>query len=182
MKPQPCHSTHLKKSLLLSFLLLLPSLAPAKEASPESVNKLLELSDLQKVTQDQMIKFRTMVDAMVNETVVTQKLTPAQTTELKKRMPEFSAALQKIVTEEMSWNKIKPSYAKIYEKRFTEEEITGLIAFYKSPLGKTFLEKMPLVNEEVTKAAVDRLPIITSRITKASNQFLEKIQPPPPKK
>ena len=36
----------------------------------------------------------------------------------------------------------------IYAKHFTEEEIRGLIAFYKTPLGLRFLEKSPLVMQE----------------------------------
>ena len=181
MKIQPAPSTGLK-SLLLSTLLLLAPFAHAKEPSLESVNKLFEVSAIQQTTLDQMIKLREVVDAMVNDTVVQQKLTPPQTEELKKRLPVFSSTLQKIVEEEMSWEKIKPSYTKIYTNNFTQEEVNGLIAFYKSPTGRAFLAKMPQVNEEITKASVDRLPFITSRVKKASEQFLEKLQPPAAKK
>lgn len=181
MKTQPSPSTGLK-SLLFGTLFLLPPFAMAKEPSVESVHKLFEVSAIQQTTLDQMIKFRAMVDAMVNDTVVEQKLTPPQMEELKKKLPAFSATLQKIVEEEMSWSKIKPSYTKIFTKKFSQEEVNGLITFYKSPTGKAFLEKMPQINEEITKASIDRLPLITARVKKASDQFLEKLQPPAAKK
>ena len=34
-------------------------------------------------------------------------------------------------------------FAKIYAAVFTTEELQGLIDFYKSPIGKKFLEKQP---------------------------------------
>ena len=34
---------------------------------------------------------------------------------------------------------------KVYTDTYTEEEIDGILAFYKSPVGKAFLQKMPEV-------------------------------------
>jgi hypothetical protein len=36
-----------------------------------------------------------------------------------------------------------PSIAQVYEQEFTEGELKDLIAFYRTPLGKKTLEKMP---------------------------------------
>jgi uncharacterized protein len=35
--------------------------------------------------------------------------------------------------------------AKVYTDTYTEEEIDGILAFYKSPAGKAFIQKMPEV-------------------------------------
>ena len=35
-----------------------------------------------------------------------------------------------------SLNKTKPALAKVYTDTYTEEEIDGILAFYKSPAGK----------------------------------------------
>jgi hypothetical protein len=43
---------------------------------------------------------------------------------------------------------MRPLYIQIYQESFTQEEIDGLIAFYKSPLGIAFVEKMPLVMQK----------------------------------
>ena len=36
----------------------------------------------------------------------------------------------------------------IYDKHFTHEEIRGLIAFYQTPLGAKFVEKMPALTQD----------------------------------
>jgi hypothetical protein len=45
----------------------------------------------------------------------------------------------------VSLNRAKPALAKVYTDTYTEEEIDGILAFYKSPAGKAFLQKMPEV-------------------------------------
>ncbi len=63
------------------------------------------------------------------------------------------AAQEKLVNvmrEEISWEKFKKIYIAIYKETFTQEEIDGLIAFYKSPAGSAFVEKMPIVIQKVT--------------------------------
>ena len=55
-------------------------------------------------------------------------------------------------------NKIKPELAKVYTGTYTEEEIDGILAFYKSPAGKAFLQKMPEVMQRF-------MPVMMKMIT-----------------
>jgi len=48
-----------------------------------------------------------------------------------------------MIAEELSWDKMKEDYITLYAETFTEEEMDGIIAFYKSPAGQTFLAKQP---------------------------------------
>lgn len=50
-----------------------------------------------------------------------------------------------IVTEAFKWENIKADYIALYADTFTEEEMRGIIAFYKSPTGQALLEKQPLL-------------------------------------
>jgi len=49
---------------------------------------------------------------------------------------------------EMSWAKMAPDLKQIYKQNFSESEIEGLLAFYQSPVGKSFVEKMPAISQE----------------------------------
>ncbi len=42
----------------------------------------------------------------------------------------------------------------IYDKHFTHEEIRGLIAFYQTPLGAKFVEKMPALAQDSMAAGM----------------------------
>ncbi len=161
---------------------LFPLCATAKEPSLDSLEKLFAVSQVQAQTDIQIKKMSAAVDAIVNEAVKKQKLTPVQLAELRRRLPDFSKDLQKITREELAWNKVKGAYLKIYRKTFSQEEVDGLILFYQGPVGNAFVNKLPQANEEAIQSSLDRLPVITQRVQKASAQFLQKIQSTPPPK
>jgi hypothetical protein len=48
-----------------------------------------------------------------------------------------------MMAQELSWDKMKEDYITLYADTFTEEELKGVIAFYKSPAGQAFLKKQP---------------------------------------
>lgn len=43
----------------------------------------------------------------------------------------------------LDWNKLKPQYTDLYAAAFTEDQVDGIIAFYKSPSGQALLTKTP---------------------------------------
>ena len=45
-------------------------------------------------------------------------------------------------------NEVRGILAKVYTKHFTRDELTQLIAFYKSPVGKRLTEVLPLVMQD----------------------------------
>jgi uncharacterized protein len=60
----------------------------------------------------------------------------------------FNIALPEMVKlfrEKMGWKSLKEDYIKLYGATFSQEEINGLISFYQSPLGRSYLEKLPIL-------------------------------------
>ena len=47
--------------------------------------------------------------------------------------------------ELLDWKKLEPVYVRIYQKSFSQEEVDGMIAFYKTPAGQAVIGKMPAV-------------------------------------
>jgi hypothetical protein len=43
---------------------------------------------------------------------------------------------------------MKPIYVEIYRDSFDQTEIDGLIAFCRTPVGQSFIEKMPVVMQK----------------------------------
>jgi len=50
-----------------------------------------------------------------------------------------------MLAQEFSWDKLKEDYITLYAETFTEDEMKGAIAFYKSPAGQAFITKQPEV-------------------------------------
>lgn len=65
------------------------------------------------------------------------------TPEEQRTMLTVQTKLQDLLKEALSWETLKPDYVKLYAELFTEDEIDGMLAFYRSPAGKAMLEKTP---------------------------------------
>jgi hypothetical protein len=61
----------------------------------------------------------------------------------RQRAEEMAAKVMALVADRMSWEKAKPAYVRMYAETFSESDIDGILAFYKSPAGQAMLEKMP---------------------------------------
>ena len=73
------------------------------------------------------------------------------------QMTRESAAL---IRQELSWATMRPMMVQIYQSTFTQEEVDGQTAFYRTPVGATVVEKMPAVMQAtmaVTQQSLARL-------------------------
>ena len=57
--------------------------------------------------------------------------------------------LGKIVVEEMTSAQMQGFIVQTYQHVFTQEEVDGLIAFYRSPVGRAWVAKMPQANQRL---------------------------------
>src|SRR4051812_25186333 len=46
-------------------------------------------------------------------------------------------------TSRALWLKLKPGYVKAYAEVYSADELRSLIAFFKSPIGQAYVDKMP---------------------------------------
>ena len=65
---------------------------------------------------------------------------PPEILELQKELME---KVMKLVSDELSWEKLKTDFIPLYADTFTEEELKGLLDFYRSPVGQSFSRKQP---------------------------------------
>ena len=45
------------------------------------------------------------------------------------------------IQDRFSWEKMKPEYVRLYDEVYSDAEISGILAFYKSPAGQAYLTK-----------------------------------------
>ncbi|MEZ5304318.1 MAG: DUF2059 domain-containing protein [Verrucomicrobiales bacterium] len=51
-----------------------------------------------------------------------------------------AAKAAKLMEQELSWDKISADFIDLYAKTYSEEDLKGILEFYRSPLGKRMLE------------------------------------------
>ena len=70
-------------------------------------------------------------------------------------MEAYRDVLMKGIEKALSWELLGPRMIDIYAEAYTEEELRELIAFYKTPLGRKTLEKMPILTQQGAQAGRD---------------------------
>jgi hypothetical protein len=124
---------------LVLFLFGLLISAQDKTARPD-IDELLTLTRVQKMSEGAIEQMKNMMAGVAKQTNVSPDV--AQKT---KGMQDKMFAL---IESELSWDKMKVEYTRVYAEVFTPEEVKGLIAFYKTPAGQAFLDKQPLLMQK----------------------------------
>jgi uncharacterized protein len=75
-----------------------------------------------------------------------------------------------VVMAEMSWDKLKGSYVAIYAETFTADELKGILAFYKSPIGQKLIEKQPEVARRTMQISQQQMMTIMPKIQQIAKQ------------
>jgi hypothetical protein len=73
----------------------------------------------------------------------------------------------------LTWKTLEPEFVALYQKSFSEEELTQLIAFYKSPLGKKTIAVMPRLQMQGAQIA-------KTKVQAHMNELLQMLQAAPP--
>lgn len=119
-----------------------PDAAPAapaeKQAAPipaskrEKIEKLLAKTKVKEMLADTMgAAFKGGMEPMMKTMPEAQK----------KKMARAMAAVEKILQEEMSWEKMKDPYIAIYADHYTEAELDQVLALVDRPEMQLFLRK-----------------------------------------
>ena len=153
--------------LILSMLFMF-NVNATEVASKKSVEKLMELTEVSK-----------MMDAMYSQITSMFNNMPKQMGMSDKEKPLFKKHMDKVVKllkKEMNWDKFKSPMIDIYAKRFTEEEIQGLIKFYRSELGQAMIKKMPLILQDSMIVSQEILKDFMPKVQAVAMEMQEEIK------
>jgi hypothetical protein len=115
--------------------------AASNPPSEASIKQLLETAQARKMVDSVMVQMETFVKQAMQQATQGQQIPPKVQKDIDKRQAELMAILK----EMFEWNKLEPMYLRVYQKSFTQQEVDGMIAFYKTPAGQAVINKMPVV-------------------------------------
>jgi hypothetical protein len=156
------------RTFLLFVLFLSSWSAHAAKPSAESVEALLRVTRAEALLESVYVSSEAVMRQAMAQSVAGKPLSPAQKRFLDNAPKRFVAVMR----EELSWSNLKPMYVQIYQENFTQEEIDGLIAFYDSPTGKAFVDKMPAVMQQSMLAMQDRMKPFAEKMKSAVDQAI----------
>lgn len=128
------------RTIILALLLLSTSLHASEETKQQKLVELLSVMEMD-----------SMVDAMYSQMeVMLQNMSTEMGVQPSEQAiyDEHYSKMMAIISEEISWEKMKPGAMAMYSNNFTEAEIADMLDFYKTTTGKAILRKMPAVMQE----------------------------------
>jgi uncharacterized protein len=161
-------------AILLATALAFSTTTTTQAAPPSdaSINQLLELS-----------KAGALMDSVWAQMDGFMKNSMQQVTKGKPLSAEEQAIMDKqqtkmiaIMKDELSWAKIKDGFVQVYRETFTQEEVDGIIAFYKSSAGQAFVDKQPALMKNTMTLMQQRMGPIMQKIQQMTAETAKELK------
>jgi hypothetical protein len=149
--------------------------APSEQSVNEMI-KLMQLENLLRAALQQMNDgMEKGMEGGLQKAMSGRELTPAQ----KASVEDFRKKFKATAAEELSLDRIMHMYTQAYRDAFSQEEVNGVIAFYKSPAGKAVTEKNPIVMQKAAALTEARITVMTKKLDQMQGEFFQQFTATP---
>jgi len=165
----------MKRLLILGFCLLvaLPTFAASDERpSPESVKQLLEATGSRKLMDSMLNQMDASMQRGIEESLKGKYVSPAQ----QAIIDDMRAKFVTLMRQELTWDTVEPLIVDVYQRTFTQEEVSGMLAFYRSKVGKSMAAKMPQVMAASSQLMQSRMSTLIPKIQDLQRNTLHKLE------
>ncbi len=162
---------------LISFFLIMACalMTQAAQLSDSSVNELIRAMQLETLLNQAL---KQMDEGMskgmeqgLQKSIQGKELNSTQKTAVEK----FRTKFEQTVKEELSFAKVKDIYVQSYKETFTQQEVDGITAFYRSPAGKAFTEKYPAAMQKANSLMQSRISPLTVKLQGMLEDFVRQL-------
>ena len=143
--------------------------APASEAS---VRELIEVAQTKKLLDNAS----TQIDAAMRSSMQAAFAGETLSAEQQRILDEMPPKMVKIFSDNLRWERLEPMFIDIYKRTFTQGEIDGMLAFYKTDAGKALILKMPLAMQNTMQAMQSQMAAIMPQIQQLQRETIEKLK------
>jgi hypothetical protein len=159
-------------ALLITAVTLLGSLhAPsawAQNASEASIQELLEVTQAAKMMESMYSSVEDAMRAGMQQAAAGRPMTDEQ----RRVLDTLPRRMAQVIREELSWEVMRPGMVQIYRDTLTQDEVNGLINFYRTPAGQALITKMPQIMQRSMLYTQGRMATFGPRIQAAVEQAM----------
>jgi hypothetical protein len=147
--------------------------APANApASDKSIHELLELTDAHKLIDTMKGQVNAMVTAASQQAMQGKSITPERQAILDRMQTKMLGVLDDV----LNWDTLEGIYLRTYRASFSEKEIDGIIAFYRTPAGKAMVKKLPLVMQNVMVEMQGLMKPMQARVQQIQQEAMQELK------
>lgn len=162
----------------LCLLLAAPVLANDAPPSDESIKTLLELTDARKLLEGMHGQLDAMMNRVMQQSIDQASKGKALTARQLAIIDGMKAKMTAVIDEMLSWDKLQPLYFRLYRQTFTQDDVDGITAFYRTPAGQALLQKMPLLMTNMMQEYAGMMQPMQQRIMDIARDAVRELQEP----
>jgi hypothetical protein len=160
--------------MLVVVMVVTPVGARADEASKQAkVKELFAVMHMDHSLDRMRSAMQSQVQATAKNAPGTEQMTPDK----QKMQQEFVGNSMKVVDDSFGWPVLEPAYVKLYADTYTEAELDGILAFYKSPAGQALLTKTPELSGGVMQIVHSRMGDFQPKMQALQELYVKAIAP-----
>ncbi|MEY5025717.1 MAG: hypothetical protein RLZZ244_1245, partial [Verrucomicrobiota bacterium] len=178
LNPAPPPATPKKTRLLLPlFALLSCAHLPRHAQTPthDAIPEFLKVSGARQTLDLLWENFGKLIDQNLQSSIpkdIANKLSEKD----KQIIERYKSSMLSAMQEELMWSKLEPTFLKIYQDLFTQEEMDQILAFYRSPAGKALVAKQPEIASKSMQLMQGLMPALLAKIDKLAKDLTSELE------
>ncbi len=94
----------------------------------------------------------------------------------KKAFEDFRTQVFSLLRGAGRWSAIRDAYLQLYAETYSEQEVDGMLAFYRPPVGQSVIAKTPELTQRCSLILEKRLDSVKPRIHPLMDAMMLKLQ------
>ena len=156
----------MRKLIVTEIVAVVTAQANAAPASPDSIETLLTVMKTEAMLDSMYASIEQIMQKSMQQAAGGKPVTPEQ----RRILDAVPGSFLAVMKSELTWEKLKPQFVQLYLETFDQEEIDGLLAFYRSAPGQAFINKMPTVMQKSMAIGQSQMQTLLPKMKAAIEQ------------
>jgi hypothetical protein len=157
---------------LVLCLAAVPALHADDASHRAKAEQMLQLTHTDSMMKEQLANLQERINSMAKQQFSQGSLTPAQTS----LTTTYLKQVQDLTDDEVGWEKLRPAVVQNYADTFTDADLDGIIAFYKSPAGNALLTKSPAISNKTMVMVQDKIKELQPKLAQITEDYAGKMK------
>ena len=155
-----------------ALLLLALPFAHADQASKRTkIQELITLTNSEQLMNQMVDQMSAAMKNAAAQQAAKYNFTPEQQT----IQNNFNAKVARIIEQSLSMDNLRPVIIEVYEETYTEDELDGILAFYRSPAGKAFVAKTPQLLSRTMTLMQQQMATLQPQLEQATKELADEM-------
>jgi len=134
--------------------------APSQPASAASIEELLRVTQAHKLLDSTMARMDGMMRQSAAQATAGQAVDAGEQKIIDAQIDKMNVVMKR----SLAWDSVKPLYVDLYSKTFSQQDVDGMLAYYRSPAGQSMIAKMPALTAQLMQAVQVKMAAMMPQI------------------